>query len=278
MATTEKRENGSQKDTKGEDEMQIVLKDWQLSREARVYMNCLFHRKMRVQFGHLEHPGNSSSLIKKAPVYICKLLLYGKAGVGKTSTVLKLAGRAVPALHQETMGIQTTTLYWPAKLAETEEVVLLHLELWDTGEKSLRKYDHILPSMLSATNGIAFCFSYTDRNSWNELPSIITQATSTRKIDSHLKVVIATRVDSTQHKVTQEEVELFEREHNIKVLSIGNVNRTLLSNGWPDGQIELVDVANMLNRLTELVIHHQKGMDRTLDLSHRTSKLEISDV
>ena len=93
-----------------------------------------------------------------------------------------------------------------------------------------------------------------------------------------MKVVIATRVDSTQHKVTQEEVELFEREHNIKVLSIGNVNRTLLSNGWPDGQIELVDIANMLNRLTELVIHHQKGMDRTLDLSHRTSKLEISDV
>ena len=240
----------------------VVEKDWQLSREARRFINCLFRRKARIQFGFLEQPEVPVSLnfsSRKPQIYFCRLLLYGKAGVGKTSTVLKLSGQPVPQTHQETIGIQTTRTYWPAKLAacDKEEIVLLHLELWDTGEKAVRKFEHTLPSMLSSTNAIAFFFSYTDRSSWNELPGIIQQATNGGKIDSHLKIVVGTRHDSDKPVVTQEDIDTFQRDHHIQVLSIGNINRTLMANGWPDGQQELVDIVHFLNTLTELVIFHQ---------------------
>ena len=251
-----------------------VDKDWQIRRESRVIMNCLFRRRARIQFGLLEHLNPTSPLAKTPTKHNCKILLYGKAGVGKTSTVLKLSGRVIPKTHIETLGIQTSVTYWPAKLTNSEEIVLLNLEFWDTGEKALRKFDHILPSMISSTNTIAFFFSYTDHNSWNELPNIIEQAIMTRKIDSHLKIVIGTKMDSSSPKITPEEVKEFEKKNNINVLSISNINQVLLTNGWPDGLLELSDIAPFLNKLTELVINHQ-----TINqLTSRTSELEITDA
>ena len=258
---------------------QEIAKDWQLSREARIYMNPLIRRKKRVLFGLLEHPSFVSPLMKKAPVHHCKMFLYGKAAIGKTSTVMKLAGQHVPRLHQETLGVQTTTIYWPAKLMGPQEhIELMQIEFWDTGERALRKFEHILPSCLSGTNCIAFLFSYADRNSWLELPNIITQATATGKIDSHLKIVIATRADSSEYQVTQEEVEQFEQEHNISVLSICNVNNWFTSEGALDGQKEIEDVTVFLNTLTKLILEHKKRLYEDQFQRKLKENIEVTDV
>ncbi len=254
--------------------VKMIDKDWQIRRESRVIMNCLFRRKARIQFGLMEHLNPSSPLAKTPTKHNCRILLYGKGGIGKTSTVLKLCGKLIPKTHIETLGIQTTVTYWPAKQIDSEDIVLLSLEFWDTGEKALRKFDHILPSMLSATNTIAFFFSYTDRNSWNELPNIIEQAVITGKIDSHLMIAIGTKMEYISPKITPEEIREFEKKHNVPVLSISNVNRVLLTNGLPDGLIELSDIAPFMNKLTELVINHQI----THDITIKTLELSISDV
>lgn len=86
--------------------------------------------------GILERPAleqlGSGSTFKK------RLFLVGKSGVGKSSTVAKLCGRGggrggwcaskiakiehqylmvdISSSHDETLGIQTTTIYWPAKV------------------------------------------------------------------------------------------------------------------------------------------------------------------
>lgn len=236
-----------------------IDKNWQMRRESRFIMNCMFRRKARIQFGLLERLNPGSSLAKAPTMYHCRLLLYGGAGVGKTSTACKLCGRAVPKAHVETLGIQTSVTYWPAKVINpvAEEIVLLKLEMWDNGEKSLRKFEHILPSMLASTNTIAFFFSYTDRSSWMDLPGIIEQANLAGKTDSHLKVVVGTKADSATIKVTQEEIVMFEKKYNICVLSIANSNKVFLADGLPDGLLELSDITPFLNKLTELVIDHQ---------------------
>lgn len=49
------------------------------------------------------------------------------------------------------------------QLSTLELVVLVKLELWDTGERALNWFDHILPACQSATDGTLFFFSYEDR-------------------------------------------------------------------------------------------------------------------
>lgn len=42
-------------------------------------------------------------------------------------------------------GIQTTVVFWPAKLQASDRVVMFRFEFWDCGESALKKFDHILP-------------------------------------------------------------------------------------------------------------------------------------
>lgn len=236
--------------------------EWQTRRESRVIMNCLFRRKERIQFGLLDQLNPySASLLKAPPIYHCKVLLYGKAGVGKTSTVLKLCGKSVPKTHVETLGIQTSVTYWPAKLkgaGSNNEIAVLKLELWDASEKSVCKFDHVLPSMIASTNTIAFLFSFTDRSSWNELPFVMERAKHKGNLDSHLRLVIGTHADCTSPKITAEDVSAFEKKHNISVLNISNLNGPLLSNGKPDGQLELNDIITFMNTITQLIMNHEQ--------------------
>ena len=42
-------------------------------------------------------------------------------------------------------GIATSVLYWPAKIADINKVVMFRLQLWDAGETTIKKFHHILP-------------------------------------------------------------------------------------------------------------------------------------
>ena len=42
-------------------------------------------------------------------------------------------------------GLQTWDVYWPAKMMDIDKIVMFHLQLWDAGENSLKKFDHIMP-------------------------------------------------------------------------------------------------------------------------------------
>ena len=42
-------------------------------------------------------------------------------------------------------GLQTWDVYWPAKMMDIDKIVMFHLQFWDAGENSLKKFDHIMP-------------------------------------------------------------------------------------------------------------------------------------
>ena len=56
----------------------------------------------------------------------------------------------------------TTTMSF-IQLLTPKKVVLLELELWDTGERAMNKFDHILPACKQSTDGAMFFFSFIDR-------------------------------------------------------------------------------------------------------------------
>ncbi|KFP75838.1 REM2- and Rab-like small GTPase 1, partial [Acanthisitta chloris] len=91
--------------------------------------DSIFHKNQRKVFGLLEHPALPPTLA--APIATYKLFLSGKSGVGKTSLVASLAGTPVSPGHHETLGIEVTTVYWPAKPWDSSRPVIFQLQFWD---------------------------------------------------------------------------------------------------------------------------------------------------
>ncbi|NWV72259.1 CPLN2 protein, partial [Malurus elegans] len=79
--------------------------------------------------GLLERPALPPALA--VPTVTYKLFLAGKSGVGKTALVAWLGGTPVPPAHHETLGIEATPLFWPAKPRASGRPVLFQLHLWD---------------------------------------------------------------------------------------------------------------------------------------------------
>ncbi|NXL06327.1 CPLN2 protein, partial [Mesembrinibis cayennensis] len=126
---------------------------WLLSPAGRPHLDSIFQKNQRRVFGEphippsikwgasppkkphtsppglLERPVLSPALA--VPTVTYKLFLSGKSGVGKTALVAALAGTPVPPLHHETLGIEATTVYWPAKLRASGRPVIFQLHFWD---------------------------------------------------------------------------------------------------------------------------------------------------
>ncbi|NXT52027.1 CPLN2 protein, partial [Pluvianellus socialis] len=79
--------------------------------------------------GLLERPVLPPALA--APIVTYKLFLSGKSGVGKTALVATLAGTPAAPGHHETLGIEATTVYWPAKPRASGRPVIFQLDFWD---------------------------------------------------------------------------------------------------------------------------------------------------
>ncbi|NXL39269.1 CPLN2 protein, partial [Glaucidium brasilianum] len=79
--------------------------------------------------GLLEHPALPPNLA--APTITYKLFVSGKSGVGKTALVATLGGTPVSPIHHETLGIEVTTVYWPAKPRASGRPVIFQLHFWD---------------------------------------------------------------------------------------------------------------------------------------------------
>ncbi|NWR60238.1 CPLN2 protein, partial [Bucorvus abyssinicus] len=127
---------------------------WLLSPAGRPYLDSIFQKNKRRVFGEpptpppLQKRGVSApkkphhpppGLLERpvlppalaAPTVTYKLFVSGKSGVGKTALVAALAGTPAPPVHHETLGIEATTVYWPAKVRASGRPVIFQLHLWD---------------------------------------------------------------------------------------------------------------------------------------------------
>ncbi|KAK7481381.1 hypothetical protein BaRGS_00027337 [Batillaria attramentaria] len=134
---------------------------WLRTNEAGTQLlTCLQQRdggRLR-QYGLLEHPHIPSHMHLEEVTY--KVMVVGKAGVGKTSTVARLTGSEVPLTHNETPGLQTSTVYWPGRIQHLGKNVLFNIQLFDAGDAALKRYDHILPACKDRVDAILFLFSF----------------------------------------------------------------------------------------------------------------------
>ncbi|XP_059945005.1 ciliogenesis and planar polarity effector 2 isoform X2 [Mesoplodon densirostris] len=177
----------------------VIVPDWHESAEGKEYLACILRKNRRRVFGLLERP------VLPPPVAIdtarYKIFVSGKSGVGKTALVAKLAGLEVPVVHHETTGIQTTVVFWPAKLQASDRVVMFRFEFWDCGESALKKFDHMLPACQENTDAFLFLFSFTDRASFEDLPGQLARVAG--EAPGVVRMVIGSNfpLDTTSHVV-----------------------------------------------------------------------------
>ncbi|XP_064599239.1 ciliogenesis and planar polarity effector 2-like [Liolophura sinensis] len=224
----------------------LLSLDWYKTHEGREMIMAIMQRNMhrRKTFGLLEKPSFPPHLMPEECRY--KIFLVGRSGVGKTSTVAKLAGNEVPQVHSETPGIQTSLVYWPAKIIHLNKVVMFQLQFWDAGENALKKFDHVLPACVERVDALLFLFSFVDKSSFEDLPQQLSRFTNPG--DDTCKIVMGTKFDLHAHsEITQREIRDFEHQWNIPILRIRNV---------PDYQqnktkTDLNEVAPLLNTICE---------------------------
>ncbi|XP_042334845.1 ciliogenesis and planar polarity effector 2 isoform X1 [Sceloporus undulatus] len=183
----------------------VVEGGWLETAEGRELLGALLRERSRRRgrrscsrraFGLLERPllppGAAAADVAAYKVFVC-----GRSGVGKTALVAQAAGMEAAPAPQETIGIQTTPVFWPAKLRESGKALFFRFSFWDCGEAVLRKFDHILPSCLEKADGVLLLFSFTDRASFEDLPLQISRLEAAEGPPAPpLKMVVGTKYPS----------------------------------------------------------------------------------
>lgn len=234
----------------------VIVPDWHESAEGKEYLACILRKNRRREFGLLERPVLPPAVAIDTASY--KIFVSGKSGVGKTALVAKLAGLEVPVVHHETIGIQTTVVFWPAKLQVSDRVIMFRFEFWDCGESALRKFDHMLPACKEKTDAFLFLFSFTDRASFQDLPGQLTRVAG--EAPGVVRMVIGSKFDQYMHTdVPERDITAFRQAWELPLLRVKSVPGRRLADGRTlDGRAGLADIAHVLNSLAEQLWHQDQ--------------------
>ncbi|XP_019510379.1 PREDICTED: REM2- and Rab-like small GTPase 1 isoform X2 [Hipposideros armiger] len=234
----------------------VIVPDWHESPEGKEYLACILRKNRRRVFGLLERPVLPPPLAIDTASY--KIFVSGKSGVGKTALVAKLAGLEVPVVHHETTGIQTTVVFWPAKLQTSDRVVMFRFEFWDCGETALKKFDHMLPACKEKTDAFLFLFSFTDRASFEDLPGQLARITG--EAPGVVRMVVGSKFDQYMHTdVPERDLTAFRQAWELPLLRVKSVPGRRLADGRTlDGRAGLADIAHVLNGLVEQLWHQDQ--------------------
>ncbi|XP_057601320.1 ciliogenesis and planar polarity effector 2 isoform X3 [Hippopotamus amphibius kiboko] len=263
----------------------VIVPDWHESTEGKEYLACILRKNCRRVFGLLERPVLPPPVAIDTASY--KIFVSGKSGVGKTALVAKLAGLEVPMVHHETtgiivptpwdcggvhtrdsggsmpgtelaQGIQTTVVFWPAKLQASNRVVMFRFEFWDCGESALKKFDHMLPACKEKTDAFLFLFSFTDRASFEDLPGQLARVAG--ETPGGVRMVIGSKFDQYMHTdVPERDLTAFRQAWELPLLRVKSVPGRRLADGRTlDGRAGLADIAHVLNGLAEQLWHQDQ--------------------
>ncbi|XP_078338140.1 ciliogenesis and planar polarity effector 2-like [Crassostrea virginica] len=221
----------------------LLSQEWYSSSAGKAVQAALLTRNLlkKKPFGILDKPVLPANITADEVKY--KILLVGKSGVGKTSTIAKLSGNDIPNSHSETPGIHVTTTQWPGLVKQMNKVVMFHLQFWDVGDGAMKKYEHIKATWEKDADCVIFLFSFVDRGSFEEISQHITRMAKPKT--NFAKLVIGTKFDQHAHsEVTQRDIRDFEHTWKIPILKIRNVPDTETKN-------DLNEISQILATISE---------------------------
>ncbi|XP_052718129.1 ciliogenesis and planar polarity effector 2-like [Crassostrea angulata] len=225
----------------------LLSQEWYSSTTGKAVLSSLMTRNLlkRKPFGILDKPVLPLNITADEVKY--KILLVGKSGIGKTSTIAKLSGNEIPATHSETPGIHITTTQWPGMVKQMNKIVMFHLQFWDVGDGAMKKYEHIKTTWENQADCVIFLFSFVDRGSFEEISQHITRMTKPK--NNFTKLVIGTKFDQHAYsEITQRDIRDFEHTWKVPILKIRNVPDTETKN-------DINEISQILTTICEHLWH-----------------------
>jgi len=226
----------------------VVQLDWHSHTDASAILHSLCHQNTyrRRQFGLLERP----TLPQPMEEVQYKVMVCGKAGIGKSTVISRLSGVDTPTVYRETPGIQSTVVYWPVKLVHVGKLVMFRIHLWEAGDTAASKFDHVLPACQEGVDGFIFVFSYSERASLDSIPQQMSRAIP--QSQRACAVVVGTRLEQlAESEVSQRDVREFEQRWQVPVTSLRPSTHSQGAHSRTQQKAELHEVALVLNVLCE---------------------------
>ncbi|XP_032743858.1 ciliogenesis and planar polarity effector 2 isoform X1 [Rattus rattus] len=275
----------------------VIVPDWHETVEGKEYLACILRKNRRREFGLLERPVLPPSVVIDTASYkifvsgksgVGKTALVAKlAGLEvpvvhhettgplispytSIKTIFSWRGPTLPGLPRTAEGdfisqslrilpgIQTTVVFWPAKLKASGRVVMFRFEFWDCGESALKKFDHILPACKEKADAFLFLFSFTDRASFEDLPGQLSRVAG--EAPGVVKIVIGSKFDQYMHTdVPERDLTAFRQAWELPLFRVKSVPGRRLADGRTlDGRAGLADTAHVLNGLAEQLWHQDQ--------------------
>ncbi|XP_065649876.1 ciliogenesis and planar polarity effector 2 [Hydra vulgaris] len=219
------------------------------SSSVKEFLSPLVKKGNRKYFGLLESPLNYGAAEKLYATELqYKIFVCGNGAIGKTSAILKLSGQKIPDNIPETLGIQTTVVYWPVRLLDTDQYVLFKLMFFDTSEQTLNTYNHILPSCTENLDCVVYMFSFSRYTTWEDIPKLISRVDVGEDVLKVCAGIQNADIFSKKTEITNKMIKDFEQVWGFPVLNINNENKE-------DCKIlELFEeISTFMNKLCELL-------------------------
>ena len=251
------------------DKLVPVDKGWHWSMAAgggRDFLDRVFPTGSRVM-GLLDEP----QLPPDFPVsrISFKVALVGGSGVGKSALMANLCGLPVPVQHVETGGCDVCHAYWPVRLARGQ-ILLVRFQFWDVGSVAARKFSYLRDASLAGAQAILYCFSTTDRTTFEELPALM-DAVAAAGGRGRTGVIVGTKHDKgTQQQVTEAELASLSAERGMAAYRVSAFERGFLPGADdPDGATDAKnlfaattsDAVVLLSDLVELLFNLEDDED-----------------
>jgi len=219
----------------------------------------LMLKQKRKEFALLDSPSlHMGEVYDEIVAY--KLFVCGKTGVGKTMLIRKLLGKDLcEGGTSETLGIETSTVYWPVRILDSGKNILFKITFWDAGESHSNSYNYLLPSCMEDVDSVLYVFSLRSKASWDTLPSLITKVGASEEV---LEICVGTSLNmDIVPEVSHSMVKDFQDAWKVPVLTIHDIGvrpSSLTDGRGGEAYESFADVAPFMNRLCELLWYNDQ--------------------
>ena len=118
--------------------------------------------------------------------YLCKSIIVGDSGVGKTNIVLRFTEDTYKNCHTATIGVD-----FKVKVLDVDNTKI-KLQVWDTAGQC--KFRNITKAYFKGAMGAIFAYSIDDRNSFENIGDWIRQANETSDSEQ-VRILVGNKSD-----------------------------------------------------------------------------------
>lgn len=182
-----------------------------------------------------------------------KILIVGDSGVGKSSILLRFTDDQFNEAQFATIGVD----YKTQKIQMDGKT--LKLSLWDTAGQD--RFRSLTQSYYRGAQGIILVYDCTVRQSFENMPTWLTEVQRNSNIPDAVKMLVANKIDKVNHMVSREEAESFAFDHSMLFIETSAKTRDGISHAFTELVSKILETPVLLQHTAPLGRYNVGAVD-----------------